>query len=51
MYLYDPRKLFSPTYRKALRKFKQTPMAQGRGRVLDIFRKQGLIKDILFIPL
>ncbi|MDP2670827.1 MAG: hypothetical protein Q8O99_08315 [bacterium] len=51
MYLYDPRKLLSPTYRKALGKFKQTPMAQGRCRVLDLFRKQGLIKDIVFIPL
>ncbi|MBP7847634.1 hypothetical protein KA013_00205 [Patescibacteria group bacterium] len=50
MYLYDLRKLLSPTYRKALREFKKTPMAHGWFWVLELFREQKLLHDIVYIP-
>ena len=50
MYLYYLRNLLSPTYRKALREFKKTPMAQGWLRVLHLFREQKLLHDYLYIP-
>lgn len=50
MYLYDLRKLFTVQYRKDLQKFKKTPSAQWRLRVLELFKKEWLLVDIFFIP-
>jgi len=40
MYLYDIRKLFSPSYRNDLSEYKKTPMSQGRRWVLDLFKEK-----------
>lgn len=50
IYLYDLRKLFTLQYRKDLQKFKKTPSAQWRLRVLELFKKEWLLVDIFFIP-